>query len=446
MRKKLAFALIAVFFFTPGVSGVCFAFETTWSGQFRINSYYQNADNDSKFGKANDIAASRLRFRPTLDLSFDDRIKTHVQLNIGHINSNVTNARNEQGGNPAVALRHAYISAPLPKAEDLTLVAGIVPISDRFGDALFSSDWDYNPLTYALMGKVLGLDVRLAHGNLSEGGEGAHPADDMDQIFLDVDSSAGAGASFYSLNDNTKPTSAITGASRTREDYAGVRFKRAFDAVEINAFALYNTGKRTFGAAAGAETERKNSGVALKAEAKARIGALKAGVMALYASGDKNFSDSTKGKSRSFITPASIAGTTGYWGYTGKLNIQGPTDTGMDTHYLNIDGGGASTANLGLGLTTVQANVSFPVVEKEIDGYAALGWYTHNSAAAGFKKYIGTDFYAQGTYHFGSGLNWDIGADYAMLGKGHAGSAALGQSNQSTRNVAAVFSRLQLEF
>ena len=209
MRNKLSLALIAAFLLTLSSSGICLAYEAAWSGQFRINSYYQTADNDARFGNTNDISASRLRFRPTLDVTFDNRIKTHLQLNIGHINSNIGNARNEQGGSPAVALRHGYISAPLPKVEDFTLVAGIVPMSDKFGDALFSSDWDYNPLTYALLGKVLGLDVRLAYGKLREGGEGAHPADDMDQVFLDVDSSAGVGASLYSLDDNT-PTSSIT--------------------------------------------------------------------------------------------------------------------------------------------------------------------------------------------------------------------------------------------
>ncbi len=447
MRNLAVLPLVAAFlpiFFAA--SGTSHALEAAWSGQFRINSYYQNADEDAKFGKTNDILASRLRFRPTLDVALTDRIRTHLQLNIGHINSNISNARNEQGGSPAVALRHGYISAPVPKVENWTLVVGIVPMSDRFGDALFSSDWDYNPLTYALLGRVAGLDVRIAHGELKEGGEAAHPEDDMDQLFLDVDTNMGLGASLYSLNDNTRPTSSVTGAGRTREDYAGVRFKKTFDPVEVNAFAVYNTGKRVFNSAAGAVTERKNSGLALKAEARASIGALKTGVMALYASGDKNFSDSTKGKSTAFITPASIAGTTGYWGYTGKLNVQGPTDTGMDTHFLNIDGGGANNTNLGLGLTTIQANVSFPVVEKEMDGYAGVGWYTHNSAAEGFKKYIGTDLYAQGTYHFGSGLNWDVGAGYALLGKGQADSVALGRSNQSDRRVVALFSRFQLEF
>lgn len=446
MIRKWTLLLNTAFSMVLATSVIASAVETVWHGQYRINSYYQDATKDDAFGKSNDIVASRLRFRPALDLNFDNGIKTHVQINIGHINSNISNARFDQNGNPAVALRQGYISAPIPKYENFTLVAGLIPMSDKFGDTLFSSDWDYNPLTYELLGKIADMDLRLAHGNLREGTENSHPVDDIDQWFVDLDTGVGFGASFYALNDNSKPANTITGASQTYEDYVGLRYKTNLDTVELNAFAIYNWGKRRFDFAAGTENERENSGIALKAEAKVPVGAAKAGVMALYSSGDMDFTDATKRKSSSFITPMSIVGTTGYWGYTGKLNVQGPTDTGVDTHFLNIDGGGANNTNLGHGVTTVQVNAAFPVIPERLDGYAAAGWYTHNSASPGFKKYIGTDIYVQATYHFGSSLNLDFGVDYAMLGKGHADSVALGAANQSARNVALLFSRLQLEF
>jgi hypothetical protein len=169
--------------------------------------------------------------------------------------------------------------------------------------------------------------------------------------------------------------------------------------------------------------------------------------MALYASGDADYKDSTKSKASSFITPMSIAGTTGYWGYTGKLNIQGPTDTGVDTSFVNIDGGGYATdnQNIGNGLTTLQVNVAFPIMPK-LEGYAAAGWYTHNKAASGFKKYIGSDLYAQAKYMMYENLSIEAGVDYAMLAKGHGDSVALGTANQATRTETLVFSRVQLEF
>lgn len=426
--------------------------ETVWHGQFRVNSYYQNASKDNLFTRSDDIQASRLRFRPTLDLKFSTGVKAHMQLNIGHVNSNVSNSRYTLNGSsanePVVSIRHGYISAPVPHFEDWTIVAGLIPISDRFGDTLFSSDWDYNPLAYQLLGNAGGLDISLAHGNLNEGNESSHPADDIDQWFLDVDTKSGLGASLYALNDNSKPTNSVTGASTTNEYYAGVRYSGKLDPIDVNAFVIYNMGKRKMPASGTDPISRKHSGFAVKGEAKLPVGAAaKLGLLGIYASGDKDYKDSAKDSASSFITPMSIVGTTGYWGYTGKLNVQGPTDTGVDTSFVNIDGGGYATnnQNLGNGLATVQINADFPITEK-LSGYGAAGWFTHTSAASGFKRYIGTDFYAQVKYLLWENLNLDAGIDHAVLGKGHGDSTALGQNNQSTRNITLIFSRLQLEF
>lgn len=455
-KPMLLFAavLFAIFSFESSASAI--NVETFWHGQFRINSYYENASKDDVFTKSDDIQASRLRFRPTLDLKFDNNIMAHIQLNIGHINSNVSNARFDNSGNPAVALRHGYISAPIPGYENFTLVAGLIPMSDKFGDTLFSSAWDYNPLTYEVLAKVADTDLRLAHGNLKEGNENhVSPADDVDQWFVDWDTKYGVGFSFYALNDNSKPNSIITNAinlgsakpnaTHTFEDYIGVRYAGKLEPVDFNAFLIYNWGKRRFDASPGEVNERKNSGIALKAEAKVPIGAAKAGILAIYTSGDKKFGDPTESKSHSFITPMSIVGTTGYWGYTGKLNVQGPTDTGVDNDNINIDGATYSNGrNLGRGLTTIQANLSFPVVER-LSGYAAAGWYRSNSAPAGRSKNIGTDLYVQARYMFASFLSLDAGVDYAFLGKGHPNSSAV-LASEEARNVTLLFTRLQLEY
>lgn len=454
MGKK-AFLIAASFlsaFMLTGSAADAVEVETLWHGQFRINSYYQNGSKDNTFTKDDDIQASRLRFRPTLDIRFpSSNVKAHIQLNIGHINSNIANSRYTLDGSasndPVVSLRHGYISAPIPHYEAWTVIAGLVPISDRFGDTLFSSDWDYNPLAYGLMGKVGDFDIWLAHGNLSEGSESSHPADDIDQWFFDIDMKSGLGASFYALNDNSKPTNTVTGASTTNEYYAGVRYSGKLDSVGLNAFAVYNWGERKVAASGGNPVSRKNSGFAVKGEVKVPVENASIGLLAIYASGDKDFKDATKSDSNSFITPMSIVGTTGYWGYTGKLNVQGPTDTGVDTSFVNIDGGGYATnnQNLGNGLATVQVNASFHIMER-LDAYAAAGIYSHTSAPSGFKKYIGSDFYAQLKYMLWENLNLEAGVDYAALGKGHGDSTALGQANQSTRNITLLFSRLQLEF
>lgn len=454
MMEKKAFFFGAAFLgaltaWSPAAQAV--DVETSWHGQFRINSYYQDAGKDDAFGKGDDIQASRLRFRPTLDFKFSNGVLAHIQLNIGHINSNIANSRytldGSTSGDPVVALRHGYISAPVPKYENWTVAAGVVPMSDKFGDTLFSADWDYNPLTYMLKGSLGEIEVRMAHGNLDEGAESSHPADDIDQWFFDVDMKQGLGASFYALNDNSKPANSVTGASSTNEYYAGVRYSGRLDPVDMNVFLIYNWGERKVPASGTNPASRKNSGFAVKGEVKVPAGAAKVGLLGIYASGDRDFNDATTDEANSFITPMSIVGTTGYWGYTGKLNVQGPTDTGVDTSFVNIDGGGYATnnQNLGHGLATVQVNAALPITER-LEGYAAAGWFEHTAAASGFKKYIGTDFYAQLKYLLWDYLSIEGGIDYAALGKGHGDSTALGAGSQSTRNVTLLFSRLQLEF
>lgn len=451
--KKKAFILGAAFWgaLMGSSSAQPVDVETRLHGQFRINSYYQDAAKDDVFGKGDDIQASRLRFRPTLDFKFSNGVLAHIQINIGHINSNIANSRytldGSASGDPVVALRHGYISAPVPNYENWTVTAGLVPMSDRFGDTLFSSDWDYNPLTYMLKGSQGDVEVRIAHGNLDEGAESSHPSDDIDQWFFDVDTKQGVGASFYALNDNSRPVSSVTGASTMNEYYAGVRYSGKLDPAEVNAFLIYNWGERKVPASGSNPTSRKNSGFAVKGEVKVPVSTAKVGLLGIYASGDRDFKDATADEANSFITPMSIAGTTGYWGYTGKLNVQGPTDTGVDTSFVNIDGGGYATnnQNLGNGLATVQVNAAVPITGK-LEGYGAAGWFTHTASASGFKKYIGTDFYAQLKYMLWDNLSVEAGADYAALGKGHGDSAALGSSNQSTRSITLLFSRVQLEF
>jgi hypothetical protein len=141
MKKLLfvfAFLFLGVFAFTQTAPA---AVEHTFHGQFRINSYHQDASDESTFGSNNKVG-SRLRYRPTWDVEFDNGVKLHLQLNIGHIPSNIS-----QSG--PVLMRHGIVSTPVPFMEGWTLVGGLVPLSDRFGDTLFSGDWDFNPLTFA---------------------------------------------------------------------------------------------------------------------------------------------------------------------------------------------------------------------------------------------------------------------------------------------------------
>jgi hypothetical protein len=448
MRRKAEVVLLVTAFFLAVIGALsanpAYADpELTYHGQFRINYYAESKSDSATFGDS-DSAAERLRFRPTFDVKVSEDVSTHLQMNIGHIKENTGNARTNNGGEPAFGLRHAVIQAKLD--DSWTGVAGLVPVSDKFGDTLFSGDWDFNPLALAFIGKVGVIDVRVGFAKLQENSENdwgvtsesaataTSPAvktkgklkDDVDAYVLDLDM-GGLGASVYYV-DSQKGSSL---GEATMAIY-GVRFATAVDEIKFNAFVM---GSALDAKAAGI----KSSGVAGKAEVKMPLGGATLGVMGLFASGDKDFGKAGK-TAGAFITPMSLIGHHGYWGYTGKLNIQGPTDTGIDDP-VNIDGGSYGNANLGHGITTAQVNFAMPLSEK-MSVYLAGGWFTSNAAADGKSKDIGVDAYAQGKYNLGKGLNLEFGVDYVALG---AGSHMTVDKNKA-RNITTMFSRLQLEY
>jgi hypothetical protein len=445
MRKSLivcAVIFLGVFVYAQTAPAV----ESSFHGQFRINSYLQDASDKETFGDA-DKVGSRLRYRPTWDVAFDNGVKLHLQLNIGHIDSNLTQS-------DPVRIRHGVVSTPLPFAEDWTLAGGLIPLSDKFGDTLFSGDWDFNPLTFALLGKTGGLDIRFGHGNVLEGTH--QVSDDIDLWLLDIDSAAtGFGISAYRFGNysgfnqqiSDPPGPFASGFDKDEQYYVGARYAREVGTAAFNAWAVYNSGQRD---PVGGGASVDNDGWAASGQVKLPVGAAKVGFLVVYASGDEDYEAGLD--SDSFITPMSLYGGTGYWGYTGQLNVQGPTDTKIDDALVNIDGGsagfnaGTPPLNLGRGILTVQANASFNLIPDELDGYLAVGWYQSDDEPTGFDDEIGWDVIAMGNYHFGSGLNLEFGVDYAELGKGHFGSTALGSGAGKERDMFLVFSRFQLEY
>lgn len=419
MRRK-GIAVLAGALLITGAASSTKAVESEFHGQFRIN-YYSESQSEGA-----DTAAARLRWRPTWDAKIDEDVKMHMQLNIGHIQGNQSNARytpnpEDKTGDPAVAIRHALINF---KVHELggNIVAGLVPVSDKFGDTLFSSDWDFNPLALAYLGKIGDADIRLATAKLQEGDSTKY--DDLDAHVLDVDVPVGAGsigASGYHV------VAAGVGKTDVIQNYVGIRASQDIGIAKVNGFILYNSGTNE-------ATDKDNSGFAIKLEGIMPAGAAKVGVMFLTASGDKDGKDS-------FITPMSLIKHTGYWGYTGKLNIQGPTDTGIDTP-VNIDGARYSSGSGGgMGMMTLQAKADFPITEK-LSGYAAIGLFQHQDAPSGKEKNIGTDLYVQGKYNLGKNLNLEAGLDYAMLPKENDATG----NNAKDNNVTLAFARLQLEY
>lgn len=401
----------------------------TLGGQYRINAY--SADND--FEGQDDQTASRVRIRQNVDMQFDERFRTHVQLELGHTPSNVSTT------DVRIGIRHAVLDYTAERG--LNLQAGIVPLADHFGDVLFSSDWNYNPVAASLTVPLGPAKVRAFAGTLLEsksdgatitGGEDVAD-DDTTHYQLDVTVPVGArvqldaGGSFVRYSPDVAPPF----RSRNHFNYGlGARVDVARD-VAIHAFVL---GSQTDGAILAAGNGDA-SGVAAKVELTGKVGGGKLGLLATHATGEDNGSG--------FVPVQALVRTNGYWGYTGILTVQGPTDTGFDGDAVNV-------SNNGFGMTSVQARYSRPIFGA-LSGYAAAGWFGNASAPAGRSGDVGVDFLLMATYRFNRVLALDLGGAFARIEDTASGypnglSGEFSQAAGTTRDKTAVVARMQAEF
>jgi hypothetical protein len=390
-------------------------------GQYRINAY--SAENDVAGQDAQ--TAARVRIRQNVDLRFDERLKTHVQLELGHTTSNVGTTEVK------LAVRHAVLD--YTAANTINFQAGIVPLGDYFGDALFSSDWNYNPVALAIAAPLGPVKARVFAGNLFQGSE-VVTGDNTMHYQLDLAAPVGervqlnAGASLVRMSPDTVAPFHIG----NHVNYgAGARAAIPGD-LAINLFVI---GSRTESALIAGGTAGNGQGVAAKLELTGKIGAGKFGLMTTHATGKE---DGT-----GFIPVQAVTATNGYWGYTGILTVQGPTDTGFDGDSVNI-------SNNGHGLTTVQARYAMPIYG-DLGAYAAAGWFGNSKVPAGRSSEVGTDFLLMATYRFNRVLALDFGAGFARLKDSVSGypngvGGAFNQDVGTNRTKTAIISRMQAEF
>ena len=394
----------------------------SFGGQYRINGY--TVHNDTPDGRQ---TAARVRIRQDLDFRFTEHFKTHLQLELGHTPSNRTTTAT------SVRVRHAVMDYTFERGPRLQ--AGIVPLSDYFGDALFSSDWDYNPVALSLTSPLWGGDVRLFGGSLHEGLE-TDSEDDFAHYQLDYrlplseGNELNFGATLATLEgfdggDHLHANVGIGGRWRLRED------------LHLQGFLVGSQTARELIAGASGDAR----GLAVKLELTSERGF---GVLATYATGD---SDRT-----GFLPTMALAETYGYWGYTGILTVQGPTDTGFDGDAVNV-------SNNGFGLATVQVKYSRKLADR-LDGYLAAGWFGATRAPQGRDSLVGLDLLAMGTYHVNDYLALDFGVGYARLGDSVSGyfkgvrspllaapsEGAFNQPPGDRRDKYVLFTRLQAEF
>ena len=387
-------------------------------GQYRINSYY--ADDDVG-GRSR--TASRVRLRQNFDITFNSQFQTHLQFELSHTSDNVTTT-SESSRAANVDIRHAVLAYRF--TNDVQLKAGIVPLSDRFGDTLFSSDWDYNPVAVVASAPLGGGVVRAFAADLQEGEETVD--DDFVHYQLDYQR-------VFSEGDRID-----VGVTLIRTVGPAGRQRSHVNVGLSGALGLGN-GLSVRGLVAGSFTDRElfagrknGSGVAAKIEIESKAGW---SLMGTYASGSSD--------GGGFLPVMALAQTNGYWGYTGLLTVQGPTDTGIDGDAVNI-------SNNGFGLATVQARYRRPLT-RNLDLYLAAGWFGASRTPAGRDDFVGADFLAMGTYHFNPVLALDFGVAYARLGGGVSSYASglidgaqFNGGPSDRRDKVALFTRIQAEF
>ncbi|MES0371567.1 MAG: hypothetical protein ABUK11_04755 [Mariprofundaceae bacterium] len=384
--------------------------ELSLGGQYRINSYLLN-DADG----AGSVAAARVRIRQNIDLKFSDAFDTHLQINFGHITEGIGN---HTGNN--VGIRHAVMNYHFSEAA--TLTAGLVPLSDKFGDTLFSGDWDFNPVTFALSGNVGGTDYRLGWFKILEGTEGTTIKNDVTGFLVDLGGELGdvsIGAMGLGLRT---PNAGNT--DYENNGWIGGRIATEFDGIRIGADVVASNVKKNAPNVTNSVTDSK--GIQARLHAEGQFNGISMSILGLYSTG--------KAAGEGYLSPQQIYGGQGYWGKTGVLNIQGPTDAGMDANMLR-------PGNNGYGLQSVQVGLGYSFTD-ELSGYLGAGYYNAGKErVAGQGKNIGSDVYVQARYAFpDSPLALEVFGDFASLGAAHYNSGG------ASRTVTAFGSRLQAEF
>ncbi len=415
--ERLTAALTTSIFFIAATAALAEgpSWQPSFGGQYRINAY--TADNDMAEGRR---TAARVRIRQNLDLAPLERFNTHLQAELGHTTGNKTTTTVH------VAVRHAVMAYRFEN--EFGFEAGIVPLGDEFDDVLFSSDWNYNPVALSLASPLAGGTLRAFGAVLSEGPK---QISDKDFVHYQLDYTRPiSGEHRFDTNFSLATIEGVNGKKRIHINYGiGGRLKLAKRWV-LRAMVLGSYSERELIGTAGGDAQ----GVAAKLELSSDCGA---SLMASYASGHNDGSG--------FLPMMALAGTNGYWGYTGILTVQGPTDTGFDGDALNI-------SNNGYGLASVQLKFARPLGHG-FDIHLASGWFGASDTPGARDAFVGVDVLAMGTYHFNEILALDLGGAYARLGdsvSGYGGSvlggAVFNGPLGTRRHKYVFFARLQAEF
>lgn len=386
-------------------------------GQYRINGYVVDDD----VGSAS-RAAARLRLRQNLDFAFNDRFSTHLQLELSHTTDNVTTtSESSRGAN--IDVRHAVLA--YESGSGMVAKAGLLPISDRAFDTQFSSDWDYNPLAVSFELPVAAGNLRVVAANLDEGDETV----DDDFLHFAIDYEIADGEHWLNLGGSLLNVSEPAKGARNHVVIGASGAIMLDDELKLSGFVSGSFTERELLAAGAGDGRGVAAGLRLEQADQWEL-------LATHATGRRDGSG--------FLPVMALAQTYGYWGLTGILTVQGPTDTGFDADGVNL-------SNSGFGMTSIQARRYIPL-DQDIKLTLAAGYFGNSRTPQQRSSFLGFDLLGMLSWRITDVLSLDAGVAYAHLddgvvgyGNGVIGGAVFNEPLGVERDKIAVFTRLQAE-
>ncbi len=346
-------------------------------------------------------------------------VQTEFRGGFGGTSPNVSDPR---AGTPTVnpfnrlearGVRYGYLFAE-PFA-DQRVVAGILPLSDHFGDTLFSADWDFNTGGAALLGACGPASYRVGYLRLIDGVGAVNDdviAEDGSLIVLDwvhdlsdrvgcFDALALGAHAYYLRIGEGLPM------GDTDEAWIGPTLEVSIGKLELRGFAILNVGRLGVGTldgngnvVAGFDSSDSHTGYAFKLEAAHPVGPVELSLQTLYSSGDAG--GRTDGR---FTTVQGLVGTEGYWAYNHIFTSNPPSDV----NDLAVDLG-----NGGAGLWTVQGRARIPILEW-LRAELTAGWFQATRSRGGSRD-MGVEVAGALTVTVAEGFQLDVGTAGAFLG------------------------------
>jgi len=388
--------------------------------QYRImyNASNLPGSGGSSFSEHSNYDFFRQRFRLSLDVQPTQKVGGFVQLEFRGgwgVGPDLSDPR--EGVREAVVfnrlsargIRYGYVYAFL--AKDQRLSAGILPVSDKVGDTLFSADWDFNVGGISLEGKCKENTYRLAYLRLVDTLSSGVDREGEFYILDFLHSKFGAHVYFF----NKSSVFGLPGllGSKIKEGWYALTSSFNLGKADLNAFFMINNGKYD---------DISHTGFAFKGEGKFSFNKTGLSLLCIYTTGSEGGTGS-----RSFLTPMGILGSGGYWAYTHIFTPQGPSD---------VNDFGLEIGNSGAGLFTSQAQLKFPKILKNLD-FKVTGGIFFSDKERNQSKSMGYEVGGEFSLFIDKYLVFDMGLSYARLGDFYGAVP---------KGIYEIFGRFQIEF